>query len=78
MILQEDFRRLVSELMQEQGISRSELARRMNKPPQFVTNYLNGNRSDAGDVVKENFFKALGYRPRLILEKIEELEPATI
>ena len=71
-MLQDDFRRLVIEKMAEQNITRSELARRMNKPPQFVTNYLSDNSSDAGDKVKELFFRALGYRPRLILEEVHE------
>lgn len=72
MILQDDFRRLVQEQMREQGVTRSELARRMQKPKQYVTDYLNGNRSDPGDNVKELFFRALGFRPRIVLEKIEE------
>ena len=74
LILQDDFRRLVNEKLAEQRMSRSELARRMGKPPQFVTNYLNGNASDPGDNVKEMFFRALGYRPRLVLEGLEPAE----
>ena len=72
MILQDDFRRLVNEQIAEQHITRSELARRMKKPPQFVTDYLNGNRSDPGPEVMELFFHALGFRARLALEPIEE------
>jgi transcriptional regulator with XRE-family HTH domain len=69
-ILQEDFKRLVNEQLAEQKITRADLARRMNKPPQFVTNYLNGDTSPGPDVI-EKFFSALGCSVRLSVRRVE-------
>ena len=68
-ILQEDFKRLVDEQLKLRGWSRADLARAMNKPRQYVTNYLNGERSPGPDVI-EGFFHALGFSVHLALSPI--------
>ena len=73
MILQEDFKRLVIEKLREKGMTRTELATRMGVAKQVVTNYLNDASSNPNDNLKEQFFRALGCRPRLHLEEIEEI-----
>lgn len=58
MILDERFRNGVDRELKRLGWSRSDLAREMDRPPSFVSQYLNGDRSPGFGVV-ELFAKAL-------------------
>ena len=78
LILQDDFRRLVKARLELLGISRSELARRMGVSRQKVTNYLNENSGNPNDNLKEEFFRALGCRPRLHLEELAEAHEESV
>lgn len=49
--LQRRFIENVNHLLEEKGLSRSDLSRRMGAAPQFVTSYLNGQRSPGLDVI---------------------------
>ena len=55
---------LIAEIMAEEGISRTELARRMRVSAQYVSQQMNGERGTTfGFVIKA--LCALGLRPRL-------------
>ncbi|TWT49005.1 helix-turn-helix protein [Thalassoglobus neptunius] len=58
MVLQEEFRRIVKDELTRQGMSQSELARRMGISRPTVSQYLSGKFCPGLDVV-ENFFNAL-------------------
>ncbi|MBX3444231.1 MAG: helix-turn-helix transcriptional regulator [Planctomyces sp.] len=65
-ILQDEFRRPVTEELEKQHLSKRELARRMGVDPPYVLQYLSGRVSPGPDVM-ERFFRALGKTPQLIL-----------
>ena len=71
MIIQDEFRTLVREKLAEQKISQAELARRLDVTPAMVTRYLTGQVAPGADLL-ERFFVALGYRPHLSLEPIDQ------
>ena len=71
-IIEQQFRDIVQGQLEQHGMSRSELARRIGVPPQMVTDYLNGRRAPTGDMI-EKFFKALGLTPELTFHPVEEL-----
>lgn len=64
--INEQFRELVLTEMDRQGISKSELARRMGTTPQYVNTYLNPKSpTRAGILVMHRFCDALGMGLRL-------------
>lgn len=67
MLLQLQFRAIVIDEMQKQGINRSQLARKMGYHPNVVSKYLNGVNSPGLEVI-EKFFRALGGRSKLSFE----------
>lgn len=71
MILKDEFRRLILEQLKDQGVSQSELARRMGVSSAMVSQYLTGSICPGVDVV-ERFCLALGFTPRLTLQEIHE------
>jgi len=64
LILQKQFLEIVNRELKARHMTRTELARAMEKSPQYVTEYLNGRR-DAGPDVMERFFAALQLEPKL-------------
>ena len=69
-ILQQRFVDNVLRLLDEQGMSQSDLARKMGKSRQYIGDYLLMRRSPGFDVV-EGFAKALGVDPsELTMEPI--------
>lgn len=60
MRLPQRFRENVCRIMADQGITRADLARKMDVPPQYVTNYLNGKASAPGLDVVSKFADGLG------------------
>lgn len=70
-IIDQQFRDLIKAEIEKQGITRSELARRMGVLPGYVTDYLNGHKAPGPDVM-EKFFAALNVTPRLVLDTREE------
>lgn len=70
MILQDRFVANVLRLIEEQQISKSELARRMEVGPAYVGNYLGMHKSPGLDVV-ERFARALKVSPELLLRVCE-------
>ncbi|TWT49056.1 helix-turn-helix protein [Thalassoglobus neptunius] len=73
MVLQEEFRRIVKDELARQGMSQSELARRMSVSRPTVSQYLSGKFCPGLDVV-EKFFNALGLP--LHLSSTEARQPA--
>jgi transcriptional regulator with XRE-family HTH domain len=71
-IIEKQFRDIVQRQLEADGVSRSELARRLGVPPQMVTDYLNGRRAPTGDMI-ERFFGALGLAPELRCHPVDEL-----
>jgi transcriptional regulator with XRE-family HTH domain len=63
-ILDQQFREVIKAALAEQGLSRAELARRMNVSHVTVSLYLNGKISPGVGVI-EKFCDALGLEPRL-------------
>lgn len=70
-ILEKQFREIVEARLEELGWSRSELARRMDASPQYVTNYLNSYKTPGTDVM-ERFLLALGLSAKLVVTKKSE------
>lgn len=58
-MLKDEFIRIVRSEMDRQGLSQSELARRMGIPQQMVSRYISGKHTPGLDVV-EKFFLELG------------------
>lgn len=58
-MLKEEFLRIVRDEMTQQGISQSELARRIGVPRPMVSRDVSGQQTPGLDVV-EKFFLALG------------------
>lgn len=71
-ILQERFRQRVRAELESRGWSQGELARRMNVSPQFVSQYLNGQRSPGLDLV-QRFSETFDLN-----DPIELLEPSVV
>lgn len=70
-VICEDFRLNVIRLLEKQGITRSQLARRIGCSPSFVSQILNGDH-EPGLRVVEKFAAALGVRPETLLKKIPQ------
>lgn len=68
-ILEKQFRAIVEQELATRRLTRAELARLMKVSPQYVTNYLNGKKP--GTAVIERFLRALGYKPRLDVERLD-------
>lgn len=67
-VICDDFRANTNRQLERQGISRSELARRMKCSPSFVSQILNGDH-EPGLRVVEKFADALGVKPETLLKK---------
>lgn len=76
MILQKQFRDRLKEHMEAQGLSQSDLARRMKVSPQFVSQYLRGGACPGLDVV-EKFSKALSLENPVELLHSEKFQEVT-
>jgi transcriptional regulator with XRE-family HTH domain len=75
MIIDKQFREQIIAAMKSQGVTRSDLARRLGVTPGFVSNYLNGRKSPGADVM-ERFSAALNLKPRIVLDPAPESVPA--
>lgn len=66
-----DVTELICQIMNEQNVSRKELAKRINETEDYVTWFLDGNGCfnlrDVSDV-----FTALGYKLKVDVEKLKE------
>ncbi len=71
LIIEQQFCEIVNATLKRDGITRSELGRRMGVSPQFVTDYLNGRRVPTAGTM-ERFFEALKLKPKLVVEEMAE------
>lgn len=72
MMLQDEFRQLILDELQRQGVTHGELARRMGVSRPMVSQYLAGRVSPGVDVV-ERFCRALGFVPHLSMTPVNDL-----
>lgn len=67
MLLQLQFRAIVIDEMERQGLNRAQLAKKIGCHPNMVSQYLNGHTAPGSELI-ERFFRALGGRAKLSFE----------
>lgn len=75
MLLDSQFRDIVSQQMKLRGWSQRRLAEEMGVAQPYVSQYLSGKVSP-GDDVKDRFFEAFGLEPILTVREKKIAQPA--